>query len=129
MKKILSLLLLLALFCAGCAEESPAETTSAPTENPIVCYILYAAGYEDDLMEADILEDYLYRMGYGYDEMFVEFHGDGTGTINLLGTEGQIGYDDTAFWSVDAPDVRTEYTLEDNRMTIDNDGFLWILEN
>ena len=93
MKKIISLILLAALLCAGCAQQAATETTAAtealatePAEKPI-SYILYAIGPEDDLLEADMMQDELYRRGFGYDEMYIEFNADGTGYMNLMGMD------------------------------------------
>ena len=134
MKKIISLILLAALLCAGCAQQAATETTAAteapatePAEKPI-SYILYAIGPEDDLLEADMMQDELARLGYGYDEMYIEFHADGTGYMNLMGMEGEILYDETAIWTEEDPEERTEYLLEGNTLTIDNGGYLYIFE-
>ena len=137
MKKILSLVLLLALLCAGCAEQAATETTEAPVETTAatvsaakpVYYVLYAMGPEDDLLEADIMQDELVKMGFGYDEMFFEFYEDGTGHMNFMGVQSDILHDGTAYWLPDQPENRTPYTIEGNVMTIDNNGYLYILEH
>ena len=131
MKRIvcLGLCLLLALCCVGCGEEAAAEQTTAATEPVSMIYSLIAMGTEDALLEADELEDWLIQRGYGYDEMYIRLNRDGTGHLYLVGEDVDIFHDGTAFWREASEDVRTEFTLEGNVLTIDLDGFLYVFEH
>lgn len=136
MKKIITVLLCLTLLlglsaCGGDAPETTQPTETQSTEPAVtqVYYSLYSSEYNGTLMEADELQDLLLSQGFPADEMYIMLRSDGTGQVDFMGNFSDICYDDTAYWPVDAPEERTEYTLEGNLLTIQVDEAIYTFEH